>query len=566
MLGVLTLARSTAHADDGTVHVAIHGAIDADALRARVAQELGATLQPVDGSCEAPCLEISVAGGKASVSFTPRIGELRARLVELGADRTQWPLVITLLAGNVVRDEAADLLSQLGPEPQTAGVPAPIDATPPPAPELELVVPRAPRAPGAPPSARMALAPLVISTTLTARSDDDRERMLLGVGLVPGLSTDWTHVGRVKHFLSLDLIAGVSGGSSGVTISGIADIERGDVWGFQAAGVTAIARHVGGAQVAGIAAVAGDLHGVQVAGIAAVADRALGMQIGGIATVTRRRADTQIAGIAAVAHGPASLQIAGVTSVAERSGVQIGGVSATTIGAANVQVGGVVTNADSANVQVAGVTNVARSANIQVSGVVNVARRLRGFQIAPINVARHVDGVQIGLINVGGSADGFSFGLINIVPGGRADVEAAVDSSSVGTLLFRHGGNRWHNVYGVGGHPVNEVGPTNDVWMYGLGFGPSWRVAHSRIDLEAIAWEVSHGSRHSSDLSILSQLRLSVAHGIGPFAIVVGGALNTYISNDHASPLLLERRTPGSMMDEKITVEVWPSAFVGVRL
>jgi hypothetical protein len=51
--------------------------------------------------------------------------------------------------------------------------------------------------------------------------------MLLSIGLVPGLSTDWTHVGRVKHFLSLDVLVGVSGGSSGITLSGIVDVERG---------------------------------------------------------------------------------------------------------------------------------------------------------------------------------------------------------------------------------------------------------------------------------------------------------------------------------------------------
>jgi len=236
-------------------------------------------------------------------------------------------------------------------------------------------------------------------------------------------------------------------------------------------------------------------------------------------------------------------------------------------GSSNIQLGGIASVAGgSANIQVGGITAVARSANFQLAGLVNVAHRLRGVQLAPINVAREVEGVQVGIINVGGSADGFSFGLINIVPGGRADLEATIDSSSVGTLLFRHGGNRWHNVYGVGGHPFTESGPTDDVWMYGLGFGPSWRIAHTRVDLEAIGWQVNHGARHSTDISILGQLRLSFAHGIGPFAIVAGGALNAYISDDHSSPLLLERRAPGTMMEETVTVEVWPSAFVGVRL
>jgi hypothetical protein len=86
------------------------------------------------------------------------------------------------------------------------------------------------------------------------------------------------------------------------------------------------------------------------------------------------------------------------------------------------------------------------------------------------------------------------------------------------------------------------------------------------IDLEAIAWEVNHGPRHEGDLSLLGQLRLSVAHHWGPFALVAGGIFNAYISNDQQSPLILERRTAGAPMSTGVTVTTWPSAFVGVRI
>jgi hypothetical protein len=153
-------------------------------------------------------------------------------------------------------------------------------------------------------------------------------------------------------------------------------------------------------------------------------------------------------------------------------------------------------------------------------GLVNCAQRARGIQFADQRARgrRH----QIGVINIGGSPDGFSLGLINIVPGGRADLETSVDSSKIGTVLFRHGGRRWHNVYGVGGHPVDRSGPNDDVWMYGLGFGPSLPFGNTVIDLEAIGWQVNHGPRHESDVSVLGQLRLSVAHRWGPFSVVAG--------------------------------------------
>ena len=378
LFGLATAA--TAHADD-TLPMSVHGSIDAPALRARIAGELRRPVMLVD-ECAAPCLEIAIARTTASVAYQPANGDARVRVVDLGGDRTQWPLVITLLAGNVVRDEAADLLAKLPappPPPQPEPAPAP-DPVPAPAPKVVVEVTPGP-------------APKVVAVVESASLPDplqqvERERMSLAFGFVPGLSTDWTHVGRVEHAVSVDLIAGVSGGSSLLTLSGIADIERGDVSGLQVAGVTAVAHRVSGIQLAGIAAVAGDLTGVQIAGTAAVADRMDGLQVGGIATVARGGTSSQLAGIA----------------------------------------------------------TVARDANLQVAGIVNVARRLRGVQVAPINVASRVDGVQIGLINVGGSADGFSFGLINIVPGGRADLESTIDTARVGTLLFRHCGKRLHNV------------------------------------------------------------------------------------------------------------------------
>lgn len=405
--------------------------------------------------------------------------------------------------------------------------------------------------------------------------------MLLGVGLTPGLSTDGSHVGTVNHFLAAHLLVGVSGGSSGISASGIVDVQNGNVGGFQLAGIAAVAKRVLGVQVGGIAARARNLDGAQVGGIAAVADVADALQIGGIAAVADR-ASVQLAGIAAFSSGSAAAQVGGIATSAESSELQLAGLAAHTAEDAGFQFAGISAAAGSARVQVAGIASasggdvgiqaagiasVAGTAHVQVAGLVSVADRVEGIQIAPINVAAKVSGVQIGLLNVGGSADGFSFGLINIVPGGRYDLEAAVDSSKTSTLLFRHGGRGWHNVYGIAGHPVDEQGPSDDVWMYGLGFGPSWRLASARVDLEALGWQVNHGARHSTDISILTQLRLSIAYGLGPVALVAGGALNAYISDDKQSPLILERRTPAAMeTSHEVTVTKWPSVFVGVRL
>ncbi len=600
---ILVLFAAIAAPAYADVHVSVHGGLDRERLRDQLAGELGVAVTLAGDACVEPCLDVRVDGSEVTVSFSPRSGAPRTRTVALGDDRAQWPLLVTLLASNLVHDEAASLLAA-APDEGPVLAPQPDDVQLPPVPELAMP-PDGASGPVLADVASGGAAPHVVSGVAAPTESAPTEWAFISVGLVPGLSTDSTHIGEVRHFVSLSAIAGLSAGSSGLALSGIVDIQRDRVSGFQGAGIATIGGHLSGIQLAGIAAVSDDLEGVQLGGIAAVAAHVDGIQaagiaafadradhqIAGIATVSDGAAgwqlagigavandvDVQLAGIGAVADGKAVLQVAGIGAVADSVNVQLAGIGAVAdrgsfqIGGiasvadhGGIQIGGIASVADDASVQLAGLANAADRAHLQIAGLVNVADA-GGLQIAPINVASSGSGTQIGILNIAGSAESSSFGLINIVPGGRYDLEAAVDSGRIGTLLFRHGGVGWHNVYGIGGQSVSSQGPNDDIWMYGLGFGPSWQLHGSRLDLEAIAWEVNHGARHETDVSTLAQLRLSLAFGIGSLALVVGGELNTYISDDMQSPLMLERRSvmPTS---NAITTTTWPSAFVGVRL
>jgi hypothetical protein len=161
-------------------------------------------------------------------------------------------------------------------------------------------------------------------------------------------------------------------------------------------------------------------------------------------------------------------------------------------------------------------------------------------------------------------------GVLGIVRGGRTDVEGTVDSSTVGTVLLRHGGRRWHSVYGIGGQRAGEahddmLGGREDVWMYGFGMGPSWQNGALHTDVEAIAWQVNHGAGHDGDLSLLAQLRATFAWDLGDLAVVAGVAANTYIRTElERGPLKIA--IDGDLDDRSGVVRIWPTAFVGVRM
>lgn len=73
----------------------------------------------------------------------------------------------------------------------------------------------------------------------------------------------------------------------------------------------------------------------------------------------------------------------------------------------------------------------------------------------------------------------------------------------------------------------------------------------------------------TQELDGLAQLRLVVGHRVGPAAVVVGGALNAYVTTDEARTGYGARIVPGAMppaTTDDVRVDVWPSLFAGLRL
>src|SRR6185312_85477 len=103
-------------------------------LATSIATELRRPVTPRTDGCQAPCLAIAVDGQTATLTFTAETGATRQRTVALPADAAQWPTLLTLLAGNLVRDEADELLADEPPRAVATAPTPPSDAPAPPAP------------------------------------------------------------------------------------------------------------------------------------------------------------------------------------------------------------------------------------------------------------------------------------------------------------------------------------------------------------------------------------------------------------------------------------------------
>jgi hypothetical protein len=313
--------------------------------------------------------------GSVTIVFVRPDGREVERTLELPTDRGLATETIALAAGNLVRDEAGELVAAL---------------TPPPSPEV-LAPPDGPQA------VDVAAAPAVPTTRRV--SCTDAEPIFFGADFAPYAGTSSKYPDR-RRTLSFNLVGGYARGLRGFELGVGANIESAFMCGTQiAAGANVVMGDVRGVQVATVDVAGGQLHGVQL-GVVALA-----------------KEDIEGAQIATVSLGGGSLD-----------GAQLGVVNLIGGSVLGNQTG--VVNVASADVQGAqvGVVNVVHGAveGVQV-GTANVATgEVRGAQVGVVNYA-DVSDYPVGVVSIvrhgRTSADGWvtesGIGMAGVRHGGR---------------------------------------------------------------------------------------------------------------------------------------------------
>ena len=288
------------------------------------------------------------SSGSVTVVFVRPDGREVERTLDLPADRALATETIALAAGNLVRDEAAELVAAL---------------TPPPSPEVGA-------SPEAPPAPDVASAPPVPTTRPISCTDG--EQVFFGADFAPRAGTSSVYPDRWRT-LSFNFVAGYSRGLRGFELGVGANIESTFMCGVQAA--------------AGANIVGGDVRGVQLAPVDIALGRIQGAQLG---VVALGKGDIEGAQISVVSVGGGSLL-----------GAQLGVVNV---------LGGSVAGAQTAVVNVAaadvkggqvGVVNVVHGGveGVQI-GTTNIATgEVRGTQVGVVNVA-DVSDYPVGVVSI----------------------------------------------------------------------------------------------------------------------------------------------------------------------
>jgi hypothetical protein len=507
--------------------------MDREQLRMHLERELGVVVV-LDGT-------VSLAEGATLTIDAPTLQTVHVafgdgeRTVDLSSAGAHAVETLALVAANLMRDEASDLLAALRTTP------------------AEPAAPPTTLAPAQP----VAEKPVKPERTGCQPVPERYRRAPFGVSFVPRVGTSSYYGGDVVQPFSFNIIGGSAAALDGFELGGVfnhesysvcgaqiaggANLVNGPMKGFQLAALNMVDGQVDGGQVAFINTSSGTLHGFQGAFLNLALRGGDAVQVGFANVVTDYLIGSQI-GFGNLATGTVE-------------GGQFGFGNVTLDGVSGVQIG---------------FTNVAHDSmsGAQV-GFVNVtAGESTGFQLGFVNVtSRQSRGLMLGAVNISQNADA-AVGLLNIYTKGRTQLDAWITDAGLVMVGVEHGGKLFHNILGIGGSTRSSQG----VFAFAYGFGARVHQSGSLyIDVDGVGYGLLSGdeTQDSPDFGSILQLRVPIgfrlARGVSLF---VSPSLNISAARNDPDNALRDPSFYGARVTtsgSEVASYIWPGLSLGAR-
>lgn len=402
-----------------------------------------------------------------------------------------------------------------------------------------------------------------LSNIVWAQEKKESNPRAFQLTFITPLGTNGVESKNITNNLSINIIAGYSGGLKGTEFGGIANILKGDMEGAQFAGYANIDQGKGhgfqgsgflnfnrkefrGAQFAGYAnVILSNSKGFQGAGFANVVNGNLkGHQYAGFANVVTDSLDGfQGAGFANYSTGSTHGQLSGFSNFnfGEIKGAQITGFS-------NI--------------------NIGNFKGLQMAGFVNFnSNKLHGAQISGFfNYTKKLKGLQLGVFNYADSLEsGVSIGVISYVRNGYHTFEVSGNESLYGVLSYKTGTRSFYNILAVGASVKNDM----IYWGWGYGIGTIVPL-NQKVDLnfEGTCFQINEDKWYTNRVNLLNKINLSVLYKVNDnFTLFGGPSWNVMVSDIANNPdsKFVPWNTFNKTYDKNINVKMYPGFNVGVR-
>ena len=274
---------------------------------------------------------------------------------------------------------------------------------------------------------QLAFAGIHAQAPASSRSDRELKYSNVHIGLVYPLSTNGVKAREYNNSFSLHAIAGVSGGETGIALSGFSLFIKDSASGLQCSGFMNL-----------------------------IGNKAHGVQLAGFMNNTRNKAQgLQAAGFLNLTGSSKGLALAGFGNISRDS--------------AEVQLAGFINKSGNAGFQAAGFINKADNSSGQVAGFINIAKKVRGVQLA-------------GFINIADSSE-YPIALVNIIGNGERSIGVSTDETFTNLLTFRSGSRKLYGILGIGYNGKDH----KDLYALEAGLGAHLNIARNfRINTELV--------------------------------------------------------------------------------
>jgi hypothetical protein len=473
--------------------------LDKQRIQAAVSRELGSNVELADSS-DTPLRIACTNDQRVQVLYRTDAGEELSRVVDLPENPERKVEVIALMVGNLTRNEAAELLAALQPEPEQKAPEAPQPEPPQPRAQVRAARP-APSSPGYLYSSRPGANASFYYPLATLRDSDRRVFALeLGavysrVGAIQGLGFALGAI-RVEHQVQGAAFAlgmtRVDGPLRGVQAGIFYSEGHGDQLGLNLSALMLYQRaKVTGMALSGLVAATDDVDGIGVAGVLNIARDVRGLLVTGLASVATEEVD---------------------------------------------------------GLRIAGLFHFSREMNgVSISGLTSYSRRTRGVALSgAATITGDLDGVSIGLVNVGGSVHGMQIGLVNVA---TKDVQGyqlgianyAHENGDTQVLAFAdnfvplNAGLKFTTGYGYSEGGIGSRPDGGNAQVF-LGLGAHLPLGRLSLDLggrisSSTDTDASTGGPKRTDVHYLGRVNVSVARGVELFG---GGGVRHGVVGDGA--------------------------------
>jgi hypothetical protein len=352
---------------------------------------------------------------------------------------------------------------------------------------------------------------LVPARSLTATENIPAFEQRFGqLSLVPFVGSNRFVSGLITNRVSLNILAGYSGGVNGVELGGFLNVVSNDMYGVQLSGFgNIVGKKSQGVQLSGFFNVdAGSFNGLQATGFSNI--------------VTDTIRGVQLAGFSNVLHGPMyGTQVSGFSNFTSQNvdGIQASGFA--NIALKEVKVA-----------QVGGFGNYAKSVGgLQAAGFLNIATGIsKGTQVAGFaNYATEVQGLQLSVFNFADTVStGVPIGLLSFVAKGYHSIEVSANDLLPLNISLKTGIRRFYNIL--------TAGIQKEFLSVGYGLGTQVRVAkRMTVSIDLTGNYLASNRRFVNSKGALVRLSPTLDFELGKyFKFVIGPTLNGFAGLDHA--------------------------------